>query len=62
VGSFEAPGTDCPPLRSYSAEQQASLLAELQGLPEGSAIVEALKDYKVLRDQVKACRAGGGSA
>lgn len=61
MGSFEAPGTDCPPLKAYSAERQKALAAELAALPHESVIPDVLADYKVLRDQVRACRAEGGA-
>ena len=46
----------CPPVVEYSREFQARAAEELGLLPEGSAIVEMLADYSVMRDQVRACR------
>ena len=46
----------CPPVVPYGREVQARVAEELDLLPEGSAIVEMLADYAVLRDQARACR------
>jgi hypothetical protein len=46
----------CPPVVEYSGEFQARAADELALLPEGSAIVEMLGDYAVLREQSRACR------
>jgi hypothetical protein len=42
----------------YSAEFQARASEELALLPEGSAVVEMLGDYVVMREQARACRSG----
>lgn len=47
--------TVCPPVVDYSREFQARAAEELELLSEGSAISELLKDYNVLREQVRAC-------
>jgi hypothetical protein len=39
----------------YSRELQARAAEELALLPDGSAIVEMLNDYAVMRDQARAC-------
>ena len=49
--------SDCPPLRAYGADFRARAVEELSLLPRGSAIEEMLKDYAVLRAQLRACRA-----
>lgn len=46
----------CPPVAEYSREFQTRAAEELGMLPDGSAIVEMLGDYSVMRDQVRACR------
>ena len=46
----------CPPVVEYSAEVRARAAGELELLPEGSAIVEMLGDYAVMREQARACR------
>ncbi|MBX9864881.1 MAG: hypothetical protein K2Y42_19240, partial [Hyphomicrobium sp.] len=46
----------CPPVVEYGREFQARAADELNLLPEGSAIVEMLADYSVMRDQARACR------
>ena len=45
----------CPPVVEYSREFQARAAEELATLPDGSAIVEMMGDYVVMRDQVRAC-------
>lgn len=53
----EAPAVAiCPPVVEYSREFQARAAAELDLLPERSAIAEMLSDYAVMRDQARACR------
>jgi hypothetical protein len=39
----------------YGREFQARAADEFNLLPEGSAIVEMLADYSVMRDQARAC-------
>ena len=51
VGSL---GT-CPPVVEYSREFQAQAGEEMALLPEGSAVVEMLSDYAVMREQSRAC-------
>ena len=45
----------CPPVVEYDAEFQTRAAAEVQALPEGSAINEMLSDYVVMREQARAC-------
>jgi hypothetical protein len=40
----------------YGAELQALAAAEVDALPESSAVAVLLSDYAVLRDQARACR------
>lgn len=47
--------SDCPPIATYSAEQQRQVAAELVTLPASSAIERLLDDYSVLRDQLRSC-------
>jgi hypothetical protein len=47
----------CPPVAEYSREFQAQAAEELVLLPEGSAIVEMLADYAVMREQARECGA-----
>lgn len=47
----------CPPVVEYSREFQARAAEELVLLPEGSAIVEMLSDYAVMREQSRFCQA-----
>jgi hypothetical protein len=39
----------------YSAEFRVRAAGELELLPEGSAIVEMLDDYAVMREQARGC-------
>jgi hypothetical protein len=50
-GAFRA----CPPVVAYSREFQSRVAEELVLLPEGSAVVEMLSDYAVMREQVRGC-------
>jgi len=45
----------CPPVVEYRREFQARAAEEMALLPEGSAIIEMLSDYGVMRDQARAC-------
>ncbi len=45
----------CPPVVEYSREFQARAAEERALLPEGSATMEMLTDYAVLREQARAC-------
>ena len=45
----------CPPVVEYSREFQARAAEELAMLPDGSAVVEMMSDYAVLREQVRGC-------
>ena len=56
VGSEPRVATVCPPVVEYSREFQARAAEELALLPGGSAIVEILADYAVMREQARACR------
>jgi hypothetical protein len=47
----------CPPVVEYDAGFQTRAAEEVQALPEGSAIVEMLSDYAVMREQAGACGA-----
>ncbi len=44
----------CPPVVEYSREFQAQAAVETGLLPEGSAVVEMLSDYAVMREQARA--------
>ena len=49
----------CPPIVEYNEDFNNKLIDEIESLPEtdgGPAIVEALSDYAVLRDKVRACK------
>lgn len=45
----------CLPVVEYSQEFQPRAAEEVELLPEGSAIVEMLGDYAIMREQARAC-------
>ena len=45
----------CPPVVDYGAGLQVQAAAELQRLPEASAVATLISDYAVMRDQARAC-------
>jgi len=45
----------CPPVVEYDAGFHAKAAAEVQALPEGSAVVDMLSDYAVMREQARVC-------
>lgn len=47
--------TVCPPVVEYTREFQARAAEELALLPDGSAVVEMMGDYAVMRDQTRLC-------
>ena len=52
TAGFEANGVAaCPPVVEYSWEFQVRAAKELAVLPDGSAVVEMMADYAVMRDQ-----------
>jgi len=56
TAGFETGGVGaCPPVVEYGREFQAQAAEELAMLPDGSAIVEMMADYAVIRDQAHAC-------
>ena len=57
TADFETGGVGaCPPVVEYSREFQARAAEELARLPDGSAVVEMMGDYAVLREQVRVGR------
>lgn len=53
---FEAGGVAaCPPVVGYSRDFQARAAEELARLPDGSAVVEMMADYAVMREQARDC-------
>ena len=58
TADFEAGGVAaCPPVVEYSREFQVRAAEELEMLPDGSAVVEMVRDYAVMREQSRACGA-----
>ena len=54
VGSERATGV-CPPVVEYDDGFQARAAEEVKALPDGSAIVEMLSYYAVMREQARMC-------
>jgi hypothetical protein len=54
VGS-EPATVACLPVVEYSKDFQLRAADEVAALPDGSAIVEMLEDYAVMRAQARAC-------
>lgn len=50
------PAIVCPPLKTYTADQEKALAVALAALPAGSPLVGAMADYGALRATVRACR------
>jgi len=56
TAGFEANGVAaCPPVVQYSRELQVRAAEKLASLPDGSAVVEMMADYAVMRDQARVC-------
>jgi hypothetical protein len=48
----------CPPVVAYDRAFQARLADEIQRLPPGAALEQAMLDYARLRDQARASQSG----
>jgi len=55
VGSEPRVVTLCLPVVEYSREFQARAAEELALLPDGSAVVEMMGDFAVMREQARVC-------
>lgn len=56
TAGFEAGGVAaCPPVVEYSQEFQVRAAEELALLLDGSAVVEMMGDYAVMREQAQVC-------
>ena len=51
------PSVVCPPVAAYDQTFQARLANEIERLPPGAALEQAMLDYARLRDQARACAA-----
>ncbi len=50
-------GAACPPVKAYTAKSQSRVKAELRACGRGCRhLSEWVKDYYVLRQQIRACR------
>lgn len=48
--------TVCPPIKRWEQNYQSRLADEIERLPKGSAVGEALRDHIRLREQIRACQ------
>lgn len=48
-------GAVCPPVVAYPAAVQERAAAEIEALPQDSAVATMMVDYHVLRQQARAC-------
>jgi hypothetical protein len=48
----------CPTLFTYSAGQQDRAATALEGLPDGSVLIEMFGDYAAARQEIRVCRNG----
>ena len=55
AGSERGAAVVCPPVVDYGDGVQVQAAAELELLPETSAVGTLLSDYAVMRDQARAC-------
>ena len=46
----------CPPVVEYCRKFQFRAVEELEMLPDGSAVVEMMADYAVMRKQARVCK------
>ena len=46
----------CPPLKAYTAAQLSRAADELSALSESSVLAGMSNDYRILRNQVRACQ------
>lgn len=51
------PPNVCPPLVAYHPEFMKRASAELDLLPDNSAVVSMMADYAMTRDMIRACQA-----
>jgi hypothetical protein len=45
----------CPPAVEYDDGFQTRAAEEVQAMPKGSAVVEMMSDYSVMREQERGC-------
>ena len=56
TAGFDANGASaCPPAVEYTRDFQSRAAEELALLPDGSAVVEMMADYAVMREQARVC-------
>lgn len=48
--------TVCPPLPAWNQTYQSRLADEVERLPKGSAVGEALREHLRLREQLRRCK------
>ncbi len=55
TGGSDPSGTACPPVVEYPAAVQQRAAAEVEALPQDSAVATMMADYHVLRQQARVC-------
>jgi hypothetical protein len=55
AGCAATPVVVCPPIREYDRAFMTRLADELDRAPAGSAMAQAVVDYRALRDVIRAC-------
>jgi hypothetical protein len=48
--------SECPAIVIYSGDEQAQVALDLDLLPPDSPVKDFIRDYGVLRDEVRACQ------
>ncbi len=56
TGGSDIGGAVCPPVVAYDQAAQDRAAAEIEALPQNSAMATMMADYHVLRQQARACR------
>lgn len=56
AGCSTIDASPCPPLKTYTPEQNEQLAQELDTLPGDAITIDVIADYMLLRDQVRACQ------
>ncbi len=57
TGGSDRGGAVCPPVVGYDQSVRERAAAELEALPEDTALVGMMADYAVMRAQARVCKA-----
>ena len=55
TGGSDPGGSVCPPVVAYDQAVRERAAAEIEALPQDSAVAAMMADYHVLRQQARAC-------